>query len=110
MARARTDVAVEGFRRMNRRISSLVAGCRTVHAGLMGREPRAAACAHTRVAGNFGVGAGAPVAVFVGAAAQQLSAFQILFLSAAGPPAGSALVVLAPAPAPRAEIATPADA
>src|SRR5438309_6593194 len=83
---------------------------RTLVVRLVTQEQRAAAFALNRVAGNFGIGAGATVAGFIVAAAQQLSSFQILYLFDAVTSAGFALIVLAAVPSPRAEIATPADA
>jgi len=83
---------------------------RTLVVRLIRPEQRAAAFALNRVAGNFGIGAGATVAGFIVAAAQQLSSFQILYLFDAVTSAGFALIVLAAVPSPRAEIATPADA
>src|ERR1700690_477496 len=73
---------------------------------LVTREQRAAAFALNRVAGNFGLGAGATVAGFVIAAAQQLSSFQALYLFDAATYAGFALVVLAAVLNPRAETIT----
>ena len=46
---------------------------------LVTQEQRAAAFALNRVAGNFGIGAGATVAGFIVAAAPQLSTFQLLY-------------------------------
>src|SRR5437868_4679969 len=83
---------------------------RTLIVRLIRPEQRAAAFALNRVAGNFGIGAGATVAGFIVAAAQQLSSFQILYVFDAVTSAGFALIVLAALPSPRAEIATPADA
>ncbi len=83
---------------------------RTLVVRLIRPEQRAAAFALNRVAGNFGIGAGATVAGFIVAAAQQLSSFQILYLFDAVTSAAFALIVLAAVPSPRAEIATPADA
>ena len=77
---------------------------------LVKREQRAAAFALNRVAGNFGLGAGATVAGFVIASAQRLSSFQALYLSDAFTYAGFALVVLAAVPGVRAEIITATDA
>jgi predicted MFS family arabinose efflux permease len=68
-------------------------------------EQRTAAFALNRVAGNFGIGAGATVGGFVVAAAQQLSSFQILYLVDALTYAAFALVVLAAIPNPRTDIA-----
>src|SRR5438309_10610448 len=83
---------------------------RTLVVKLIRPEQRPAAFALNRVAGNFGIGAGATVAGFIVAAAQQLSSFQILYFFDAVTYAGFALIVLAAVPSPRAEIATPADA
>ena len=77
---------------------------------LVKREQRAAAFALNRVAGNFGLGAGATVAGFVIASAQQLDSFQILYLFDAVTYAGFALIVLAAVPSPRAETVTATDA
>src|SRR5690348_12809622 len=52
---------------------------RTLLVRLITKEQRAAAFALNRVAGNFGIGAGATVAGFIVAAAQQLSTFQLLY-------------------------------
>jgi MFS family permease len=76
---------------------------------LVTREQRAAAFALNRVAGNFGLGAGATVAGFVVASAQRLSSFQALYLFDAVTYAGFALVVLAAVPNPRAETVTATD-
>jgi MFS family permease len=83
---------------------------RTLLVRLISPEQRAAAFALNRVAGNFGIGAGATVAGFVVAAAQVLSTFQILYVFDAVTSAGLALIVLAAVPSPRAEIATATDA
>jgi MFS family permease len=83
---------------------------RTLVVRLIRPEQRAAAFALNRVAGNFGIGAGATVAGFVVAVAQRLGSFQILYLFDAVTSVGFALIVLAAVPSPRAEIATPADA
>ncbi|HEV7133925.1 MAG TPA: MFS transporter [Gaiellaceae bacterium] len=77
---------------------------RTLVVRLITPEQRAAAFALNRVAGNFGLGAGATVAGFVVAAAQQLSSFQILYVFDAVTSAAFALIVLAAVPSPRAEI------
>ncbi len=77
---------------------------------LVRREQRASAFALNRVAGNFGLGAGATVAGFVIASAQQLSSFQTLYIFDAATYAGFALVVLAAVPNPRAEGVTAAAA
>src|SRR5690349_20473046 len=79
---------------------------RTLVVRLIRPEQRAAAFALNRVAGNFGIGAGATVAGFVVAAAQVLSTFQILYFFDAVTSVGLALIVLAAVPSPRAEIAT----
>src|SRR5213596_31995 len=83
---------------------------RTLVVRLVTQEQRAAAFALNRVAGNFGIGAGATVAGFVVAAAQQLSSFQILYFFDAFTFAGFALIVLAAVPSPRAEVITATDA
>ncbi len=83
---------------------------RTLVVRLIRPEQRAAAFALNRVAGNFGIGAGATVAGFIVAAAQQLSSFQVLYVFDAVTSAAFALIVFAAVPSPRAEIATPADA
>ena len=83
---------------------------RTLVVRLVTPEQRAAAFALNRVAGNFGIGAGATVAGFIVAAAQQLSSFQILYFFDAVTYAGFALIVLAAVPSPRAEIVTATDA
>jgi predicted MFS family arabinose efflux permease len=82
---------------------------RTLVVRLITPEQRAAAFALNRVAGNFGIGAGATVAGFVVAAAQVLSTFQILYAFDAVTSAGLALIVLAAVPSPRAEITTADD-
>jgi MFS family permease len=51
---------------------------RTLVVRLVTPEQRAAAFALNRVAGNFGIGAGAATAGFIVAASQRLSSFQIL--------------------------------
>jgi MFS family permease len=83
---------------------------RTLVVRLVTQEQRAAAFALNRVAGNFGIGAGATVAGFIVAAAQRLSSFQILYFFDALTFAGFALIVLAAVPGPRAETATAKDA
>jgi predicted MFS family arabinose efflux permease len=75
-------------------------------ARLVTKEQRAAAFALDRVAGNFGIGAGATVGGFIVAAAPQLSTFQLLYFFDAVTYAGFALIVLAAVPSPRAEIVT----
>src|SRR5919108_5337948 len=79
---------------------------RTLFVRLITPEQRAAAFALNRVAGNFGIGAGAAVAGFIVASAQQLSSFQILYFFDAVTFAGFALIVLAAVPNPRAETVT----
>jgi len=83
---------------------------RTLVVRLVTQEQRAAAFALNRVAGNFGIGAGATVAGFIVAAAQQLSSFQILYFFDAFTFAGFALIVVAAVPSPRAELTTATDA
>jgi len=83
---------------------------RTLVVRLVTQEQRAAAFALNRVAGNFGIGAGATVAGFIVAAAQQLSSFQILYFFDAFTFAGFALIVLAAVPSPRAELTPATDA
>src|SRR5438105_4782966 len=83
---------------------------RTLVVRLIRPEQRAAAFAVDRVAGNFGIGAGATVAGFIVAAAQQLSTFQLLYFFDAVTYAGFALIVLAAVPSPRADITTATDA
>jgi MFS family permease len=83
---------------------------RTLVVKLIRPEQRAAAFALNRVAGNFGIGAGATVAGFVVAAAQRLSSFQILYFFDAVTYAGFALIVLAAVPSPRAVTVTARDA
>jgi MFS family permease len=83
---------------------------RTLIVRLIRPDQRAAAFALNRVAGNFGIGAGATVAGFTVAAAPQLSTFQLLYFFDAVTSAGLALIVLAAVPSPRAEIATATDA
>src|SRR4051812_16587258 len=76
---------------------------RTLVVRLVTPEQRAAAFALNRVAGNFGIGAGATVGGFIVAAAPQLSTFQLLYFFDAVTYAGFALIVLAAVPSPRAE-------
>src|SRR5436309_882778 len=83
---------------------------RTLVVRLVTQEQRAAAFALNRVAGNFGIGAGATVGGFIVAAAQQLSSFQILYFFDAFTFAGFALIVLAAVPSPRAVTVTATDA
>ena len=82
---------------------------RTLVVRLVTQEQRAAAFALNRVAGNFGIGAGATIAGFIVAAAQQLSSFQLLYFVDAFTYAAFALIVLAAVPSPRAEIVAVAD-
>src|SRR5207248_7280142 len=79
---------------------------RTLVVRLIRPEQRAAAFALNRVAGNFGIGAGATVAGFIVAAAQRRSSFQMLYLIDAVTSAALALILLAAAPIPRAETVT----
>jgi MFS family permease len=79
---------------------------RTLLVRLITKEERAAAFALNRVAGNFGIGAGATIAGFLVAAAPQLSTFQLLYLFDAVTSVGLALIVLVAVPSPRAEIVT----
>jgi len=79
---------------------------RTLVVRLVTQEQRAAAFALNRVAGNFGIGAGATVAGFIVAAAPQLRTFQLLYFFDAVTSVGLALIVLAAVPSPRAEIVT----
>src|SRR5881394_1805976 len=83
---------------------------RTLVVRLVTPEQRAAAFALNRVAGNFGIGAGAATAGFIVAAAQRLSSFQILYFFDAVTYAGFALIVLAAVPSPPAVTATATDA
>src|SRR6266849_2141465 len=83
---------------------------RTLVVRLIRPEQRAAAFALNRVAGNFGIGAGATVAGFIVAAAQQLSSFQLLYVFDAVTSAAFALIVLAAVPSPRAVTVTATDA
>jgi MFS family permease len=69
-------------------------------------EQRAASVALGRVAGNFGIGAGATVAGFIIASAPRLSSFQILYFVDAVTFAVFALIVLAAVPIPRAGTGT----
>src|SRR4029077_1857750 len=73
---------------------------RTLVVRLVTQEQRAAAFALNRVAGNFGIGAGATVAGFIVAAAPQLSTFQLLYFFDAVTSVGLALIVLAAVPSP----------
>src|SRR5213080_4920457 len=79
---------------------------RTLVVRLITPAQRAAAFALNRVASNFGIGAGATVGGFIVAAAQRLSAFQLLYFFDAVTYAGFALIVRAAVPSPRSEIAT----
>jgi MFS family permease len=83
---------------------------RTLFVRLVRPEQRAAAFALDRVAGNFGIGAGATVGGFIVASAKQLSSFQILYLFDAVTFVGFALIVLAAVPSPRAVTVTATDA
>src|SRR3954453_18488936 len=76
---------------------------RTLIVRLIRPEQRAAAFALNRVAGNFGIGAGATVGGFIVAAAPQLSTFQLLYFFDAVTYAGFALIVLVAVASPRAE-------
>jgi MFS family permease len=75
---------------------------RTLVVRLITPEQRSAAFALNRVAGNFGIGAGAATGGFIIAAAQRLSSFQLLYFLDAATYAGFALVVLAAVPGMRA--------
>ena len=75
---------------------------RTLVVRLVEPEQRAAAFALNRVSGNLGIGAGATIAGFLVASAQQLSSFQFLYFFDAVTFAGFALIVLAAVPNPRA--------
>ena len=79
---------------------------RTLIVRLITPEQRAAAFALNRVAGNFGIGAGATVGGFIVAAAQRLSTFQLLYFFDAVTYAGFALIVLAGVSTPRFDGAT----
>jgi MFS family permease len=72
-------------------------------------EQRAASIALRRVAGNFGMGAGATVAGFIVASADHLRTFQALYLFDAATFAVFALVVLMGIPNPRLAHAGPAS-
>jgi MFS family permease len=82
---------------------------RTLVVRLVRPEQRAAAFALDRVAGNFGIGAGATVGGFIVAVGQQLSAFQLLYFFDAVTYAGFAFIVLAAVPSAQAEIVEAAD-
>jgi MFS family permease len=75
---------------------------------LVSAEQRASSIALRRVAGNFGLGSGATVAGFIVAAADNLRAFQALYLFDGVTFAVFALVVLAGIPNPRRANAAPA--
>src|SRR4029079_19215644 len=79
---------------------------RTLVVRLVTQEQRAAAFALNRVAGNFGIGAGATVAGFIVAGAPQLHTLPLLYFFDAITSVGLALIVLAAVPSPRAEIVT----
>jgi MFS family permease len=79
---------------------------RTLVVRLVTPEQRPAAFALNRVAGNFGIGAGAATAGFIVAASQQLTSFQILYFFDAVTCAGFAVIVLAAVPSPRPVIAS----
>jgi MFS family permease len=83
---------------------------RTLVVRLIKPDQRAAAFALNRVAGNFGIGAGATVGGFIVAAAQRLSTFQLLYFFDSVTYAGFALIVLAAVPSLRAEMVTAPDA
>jgi MFS family permease len=83
---------------------------RTLVVRLVTPEQRAAAFALNRVSGNFGIGAGATVAGFVVASAQQLSSFQLLYFFDAVTFAAFALIVVAGVPNPRPVTVTATDA
>jgi MFS family permease len=83
---------------------------RTLVIRLVSPEQRAAAFALNRVAGNFGIGAGATIGGFIVASAQRLSSFQILYFVDVVTFLGFALIVLAAVPSPRAVTATATDA
>jgi len=79
---------------------------RTLTIRLVKPEQRPASFALQRVAGNFGIGAGATAGGFLVEFAQRLSTFQALYLFDAITYAGFALIVLAAVPSPRAEAVT----
>jgi MFS family permease len=83
---------------------------RTLVVRLVSPEQRAAAFALNRVAGNFGIGAGATIGGFIVASAQRLSSFQILYFVDVVTFVGFALIVLTAVPSPRAVTATATDA
>src|ERR1043166_7569749 len=75
---------------------------------LVATEQRASSIALRRVAGNFGLGAGATVAGFVVASADNLRVFQALYLFDGATFAVFALIVLVGIPNPRLAKAAPA--
>ena len=83
---------------------------RTMMVKLITPEQRPAAFALSRVAGNFGIGAGATVAGFVVASAQRVGTFQLLYFCDAVTYAAFALLVLVAIPRPDAGRVTPAPA
>ena len=83
---------------------------RTLVVRLVSPEQRAAAFALNRVAGNFGIGAGAALGGFIVSSAQRLSSFQILYFVDVVTFVGFALIVLAGVPSPRAVTVTATDA
>ncbi len=83
---------------------------RTLLVRLVTPEQRAAAFALNRVAGNFGIGAGAAIAGFIVAASQRLNSFQILYFFDAFTYAGFALIVLAAVPSLQAATVPATDA
>ena len=83
---------------------------RTLVVRLITPEQRAAAFALNRVAGNFGIGAGATVGGFIVAAVPRLSTFQLLYFFDAVTSAGFALIVLAAVQSPRAVIVAATNA
>jgi MFS family permease len=83
---------------------------RTLVVRLVSPEQRAAAFALNRVAGNFGIGAGATLGGFIVASAERLSSFQLLYFVDVVTFVGFALIVLAAVPSPRAVTATATDA
>jgi MFS family permease len=76
---------------------------------LVSAEQRSSSIALRRVAGNFGLGSGATVAGFIVASANDLRAFQALYLFDGVTFAVFALVVLVGIPNPRLEKAAPAS-
>jgi hypothetical protein len=76
---------------------------------LVSAEHRASSTALRRVAGNFGLGSGATVAGFIVAAADDLRAFQALYLFDGVTFAVFALVVLVAIPNPRLAKTAPAS-